>query len=68
MKTIQGYLNRQVADGKLKPHRTEVTARTIGASVVVLHLTEGIWQADSPAGEVFLRELIDNLLKGIEQN
>lgn len=55
---LRRYLQERVETGKLRPHDTEVTARSLLYTVFMLHLTR------VPA-DPFLPELIENTLTGI---
>ncbi len=52
------YLDGRVAAGELRPHRTDVTARTLMYTVIMLHLTQ------VPAEET-VPVLVENLLAGL---
>ena len=62
---LKGYLDHQIALGRLRPHHTEVTVRTLGVSIVMLRFTEGIFPPQTVSGPAFVDELVDNLLLGI---
>lgn len=53
------YLDARIAAGELRPHNPDVSARMLIGSVVASYVT------GAPA-EPFLREIVDNLLVGIE--
>ena len=53
------YLDARIAAGELRPHNPDVSARMLIGSVVASYVT------GAPA-EPFLREIVDNLLAGIE--
>jgi len=63
---IQGYLDRQVGLGRLKPHHTEVTARALGTGIVMLRVTEGVLPPQVVTGHAYIDEFIDVLIKGIK--
>lgn len=56
--SLAGYLDARVAAGELRPHDTQVTARTLFFTVVMLRLT------NTPA-EGFLPAFSQTLLRGI---
>lgn len=53
------YLDARIAAGELRPHNPDVSARMLIGSIVASYVT------GAPA-EPFLREIVDNLLVGIE--
>lgn len=55
---LSRYLDSRVAAGELRPHRTEVTARTLMSTVLVLHLTQ-------ISAKDVIPDLIENLLNGV---
>jgi len=62
---FQGYLDSRIAAGELKPHQSEVTARTMTYTVVMLRATERAF-AHKTRPDGFIREMVDNLLGGIQ--
>ena len=58
VQTLAGYLDARVAAGELRPHQTQVTARTLFFTVIMLRLT------NTPAEE-FLQAFSQMLLHGI---
>ena len=55
---LSRYLDARVLAGELRPHRTDVTARTLMYTVLMLHLTQ------ISVHEV-IPDLIENLLNGV---
>lgn len=55
---LRRYLRERVEAGELRPHDTEVTARSLLYAVFMLHLTRG------PADR-FVPELVGNTLRGL---
>ena len=55
---LRAYLDARVAAGELRPHDTDVTARTLFQTIVMLRLTR------TPA-EGFLPTFVETLLRGI---
>ena len=58
MDKLATYLQGRVQAGELRPHRTEVTARSFLAVLFMIHLT-GL------PDEGFLEEFVNSLLHGI---
>lgn len=56
---VARYLAARVAAGELRPHNSEVTARTLLYTVFMAHLTR-------LPGDRFLPEMVDGLLTGIQ--
>jgi TetR/AcrR family transcriptional regulator, cholesterol catabolism regulator len=63
---LSDYFNTRVANGELKPHNTEITARCLFSSVLLLYFTRDILTFTGMTEERFVNELVDNLLDGIE--
>ncbi|MEN8615155.1 TetR/AcrR family transcriptional regulator [Dehalogenimonas sp. THU2] len=62
---VKGYFDRQIALGRLRPHHSEVTVRTLGTAIVMLRFTEPIFAPRTVSGHAYIDELIDNLFLGI---
>ncbi len=65
MLLLQKYLDSQIAKGFLRPHRTEVTARSIFSGLFMYHFTRDVFSSSKLTREEYLKEALDNLLKGI---
>jgi AcrR family transcriptional regulator len=63
---IQEYLNGMITKGIIKPHNTEVTARSSFSTVVVMRFTEDIWPTKMSPQKI-ISELVENMLLGIAQ-
>jgi AcrR family transcriptional regulator len=63
---IQGYLDGLIKKRIIKPHNTEVTARSFFSTVVVMRFTEDIWPTKVSPQKI-ISELVENMLYGIAQ-
>jgi len=63
---LENYLNGRIASGEFRPHNTKVTARCAYSIIIMFHLTQEIFKTNGVTREEFLKEAIQNLLKGIE--
>lgn len=61
---FQGYLTRRIEAGELKPHNTDVTARTLAFTIVLLRGTSVAFHHRTRP-ETFINELVENLLGGL---
>ncbi|MDV2989020.1 MAG: TetR/AcrR family transcriptional regulator [Dehalogenimonas sp.] len=61
---FQTYLDERVAAGELKPHTTDVTARTLAYTIVLLRATSVAFHHRTRP-EAFINEMVDNLLSGV---
>lgn len=61
---FQNYLDKRIAAGELKPHNTDVTARTLAYTIVLLRAT-GVAFHQRTRPDQFIEEMVDNLLGGI---
>lgn len=62
---MQEYIDSQVATGKLKQHKTEVTARSIFAILFMYHFTQDVFKSSRVKRDEFVNEALTNLMKGI---
>lgn len=63
---LENYMNGRIASGEFRPHNTKVTARCAYSIIIMFHLTQEIFRPHGITREEFLKETIQNLLKGIE--
>ncbi|TFG47110.1 MAG: TetR/AcrR family transcriptional regulator [Dehalococcoidia bacterium] len=61
---FQSYLDERVKVGELKTHNTDVTARTLAYTIVLLRGTSVAFHHRTRP-ESFINEMVDNLLGGI---
>jgi hypothetical protein len=61
---FQSYLDERIAAGELKPHNTDVTARTLAYTIVLLRATS-VASHHRTRPDRFIAEMVDNLLSGI---
>lgn len=61
---FQSYLDERVTVGELKPHTTDVTARTLAYTIVLLRATSVAFHHRTRP-ETFINEMVDNLLNGV---
>lgn len=61
---IDAYLKEQVKKGVIQPHNTEVTARALFSTVLVMRITEETWPSTMTPQKI-ISELVDNLIKGL---
>ena len=65
IKILSDYLSANISAGKLKPHNTEVAARSMLYTVVMLFMTHDMFTQSDIAVERFLKEMVDIFLDGI---
>lgn len=65
---MQEYLEFHVQRGELRPHNTEVTARSLFAIIFIYYFTRDVFQTSNLTREDFIKEALNNFLKGIEKN
>ncbi len=63
---LERYMQGRIASGELRPHNTKVTARCAYSTIIMFHLTQEVFRTNGITREEFLKEAIQNLLKGIE--
>jgi AcrR family transcriptional regulator len=61
---FQSYLDERVKAGELKVHNTDVTARTLAYTIVLLRATSMAFHHRTKP-DVFISEMVDSLLGGI---
>ncbi len=61
---FQSYLDERVKAGELKDHNTDVTARTLAYTIVLLRGTAAAFPHRTRADE-FINQMVDNILGGI---
>lgn len=61
---FQSYLDERIAAGELKPHNTDVTARTLAYTIVLLRATSVAFHHRTRP-DLFIAEMVDNLLDGV---
>jgi AcrR family transcriptional regulator len=64
---IQEYLETHIQNGDLRPHNTEVTARSVFGMMFMFHFTQGVFQFSQVNRETFIQEALYNTLHGIGQ-
>jgi AcrR family transcriptional regulator len=62
---LQEYVESQIAGGKLRPHKAEVTARCLFGIIFMYHFTGDIFHTSRIKKEEFTREALTNILNGI---
>lgn len=62
---LQQYLDSLVASGELRPHNTEVSARSVLGIIMMYHLTQNILNSTQLTREEFVKEALNNILNGI---
>jgi AcrR family transcriptional regulator len=65
MSLLQKYIDSQIARGYLRPHRSEVTARSLFSMMFMFHFTWDAFASSSISREEFIKEVLNNLLQGI---
>jgi hypothetical protein len=62
---LGNFLSQKVAAGKLKPHNTEVAARSLLYTVLMLFISSDLFSKSNVTIERFLKEMVDIFLNGI---
>jgi AcrR family transcriptional regulator len=62
---LKEYIDTQVAEGKLRHHNTEVSARSMLGIMIVNHLTQDIFRSYPVKRTEFVREVITLMMEGI---
>jgi AcrR family transcriptional regulator len=62
---LGNFLAEKIAAGKLKPHNTEVAARSILYTVLMLFVSSDLFSKSNVTIERFLKEMVDIFLNGI---
>jgi AcrR family transcriptional regulator len=65
---LQKYLESQIRNGELRPHNSEVTARFLIGAIFMYHFTQDIFQSSRVKREEFVKEALNNLLRGISSS
>jgi TetR/AcrR family transcriptional regulator, cholesterol catabolism regulator len=63
---LQKYIEQCIESGELKPHNSEVSARSILSNLIMFHITQDIFQASDLTVRQYVEEFLDNLCQGIE--
>jgi AcrR family transcriptional regulator len=63
---LNEYLVSQIELGRLRPHKTEVTARSMLGIIFMYHFTSDIFRSSQIKREEFIREVLNNILVGIK--
>lgn len=64
---FQTYLEARVITGELRPHNTEVAARSLFGMMFMYHFTQDVFCSSSTTREEFVETALNNILRGIEQ-
>jgi len=62
---LQPFLEARVAGGELRPHNSEVTARSLFGLLFMFHFTRNVFQNSRVTRAQFIEEVLNNTLKGI---
>jgi AcrR family transcriptional regulator len=62
---LKEYIDTQVAEGELRPHNTEVSARSMLGIMIMNHLTQDIFHSYPVKREEFVREVISFMMEGM---
>ena len=63
---LQKYLEDHIANGDLRPHNTEVSARSMFGMMFMFHFTREVFKFSPVTREQFIEEALNNTLKGIQ--
>jgi AcrR family transcriptional regulator len=63
---LREFIESRVAKGELRPHKTEVTARSVLGIIFMYHLTQDILCSSQLTREEFVKEALNIILKGTE--
>jgi TetR/AcrR family transcriptional regulator, cholesterol catabolism regulator len=63
---LKQYIDSQVSDGKLKPHRTEATARSLLGIIFMFHYTQDIFRSSQIKREEYIQDVLTTILEGIK--
>jgi AcrR family transcriptional regulator len=63
---LNEYLISQIESGRLRPHKTEVTARSMLGIIFMYHFTRDVFQSSRIRREEFIQEVLNNILVGIK--
>ena len=64
---LQKYIDGCIESGELRPHNTEVTARSILANLIMFHITRDVFKSSSLTVRQYIEEFLDAILEGIEK-
>lgn len=65
---LQEYLESRVAEGEIRSHNTEVTARCLFGVLFMFHFTQDVFRSSQVSREEYVTEALANLLRGIRQS
>ncbi len=67
IKLISDFLNANIESGKLKPHNTEVAARSMMYAVIMHFIAQDVFPATGITTRQYFKQTIDIFLDGIAQ-
>jgi AcrR family transcriptional regulator len=62
---LQKYIDSQVAAGRLRTHKTAVTARSVLGIIFIYYLTQDVFRSNRMKKEEFIKEALNTILRGI---
>ena len=68
IKLICDYLNANIESGNLKPHNTEVAARSMMYNVIMHFISKDIFPVTDISVKQYLRQTVDIFMDGISEN
>ncbi len=63
---LQKYIDRCIESGELRPHNSEVTARSILANTIMFHITRDVFKSTDLTVREYVEGFLDTIIKGIE--
>jgi AcrR family transcriptional regulator len=68
VRLLQEYFDQKVAAGDLRPHNTEITARSVMGILFMYHFTQDVFNTSRVTKEEFIQEMLINIMDGIKAN
>jgi AcrR family transcriptional regulator len=65
VRLLQQYGESQIAGGGLRPHNSEVMARSLIGIIFMYHFTRDVFQTSRVNKEEYIRESLNSMLRGI---
>ena len=65
VKILSNYLSSNIDSGRLKPHNTQVAARSMMSTVIMLFITYDLFPMNNLTPKQYLKEAVDIFLDGI---